>query len=196
LLTESLLVSLAGGALGTALAWWGVRSMRDAIPANFAAFLPGWARMSIDPHVLLFALGAAMLTPVAFALLPVVRATRVDLSDVLKEGGRGSVGGVHGTRTRATLIVFEVSIALVLLTAATLFTRSVRTLRCRHTKAIRRTSISSGDSMRGCAPSLVFVPLAWGRRRRSATTSAESRSQSPVARPSPMGDHSMGSDNR
>ena len=128
LLTEALLLSLAAGALGAGLARWGVRSMRDAIPPNFSAFIPGWARMGIDPHVLLFALGTAMLAMVAFAVLPVARATRIDLSSVLAEGGRGSAGGVHGTRTRATLIVFEVSIALVLLTAATLFTRSVRNM--------------------------------------------------------------------
>lgn len=128
LLTEALLLSLAAGALGALLARWGVRSVRGAIPANFAAFLPGWARMGIDPHVLLFAFGAAMLAMLAFALLPVTRATRIDLSGVLAEGGRASAGGVHGTRTRAALIVLEVSVALVLLTAATLLTRSVRNM--------------------------------------------------------------------
>jgi putative ABC transport system permease protein len=128
LLTEALLLSLAAGAFGAGLARWGVRSVRSAIPANFASFLPGWARMGIDPHVLMFALGSAVLAMFAFALLPVARATRVDLSGVLAEGGRASAGGVHGTRMRATLIVLEVSIALVLLTAATLFTRSVRNM--------------------------------------------------------------------
>ena len=126
LLTEALLLSLAAGVLGAVLARWGVRAMRDAIPADFAAFVPGWARMGLDPHVLLFALGMSVLSMAAFALLPVARATRINLSGVLAEGGRGSAGGVHGTRMRATLIVLEVSIALVLLTAATLFTRSVR----------------------------------------------------------------------
>jgi putative ABC transport system permease protein len=128
LLTEALLLSLGAGVLGATLARFGVRAMRDAIPASFAAFVPGWARMSLDPHVLLFAFGVALLAMLAFALLPVTRATRVDLSGMLAEGGRASAGGVHGTRTRATLIVVEVSIALVLLTAATLFTRSVRNM--------------------------------------------------------------------
>jgi putative ABC transport system permease protein len=128
LLTEALLLSLAAGSFGAVLARWGVRAVRNAIPANFAAFLPGWARMGIDPHVLFFALGSAVFAMLAFALLPVARATRVDLSGVLAEGGRASAGGVHGTRMRATLIVLEVSIALVLLTAATLFTRSVRNM--------------------------------------------------------------------
>ena len=128
LLTEALLLSLGAGALGAALARWGVHAMRDAIPANFAAFVPGWARMGVDPHVLLFALALAVLAMLAFALLPVARATRIDLSGTLAEGGRANTGGVRGTRTRATLIVLEVSIALVLLTAATLFTRSVRNM--------------------------------------------------------------------
>jgi putative ABC transport system permease protein len=128
LLTEALLLSLAAGALGALLARWGVRWMRDAIPANFAAFVPGWARMGVDPHVLLFALGTAVLSMLGFALIPVARATRIDLSAVLAEGGRGSAGGIHGTRMRGALIVLEVSIALVLLTAATLFTRSVRNM--------------------------------------------------------------------
>jgi predicted permease len=128
LLAEALLLSLVAGLLGALLAYGGVRSLRDAIPAGFAAFLPGWARMGIDPHVLLFALGTAVVSMFAFALPPVARATRIDLSGVLAEGGRASAGGVHGTRTRATLIVLEVSIALVLLTAATLFARSVRNM--------------------------------------------------------------------
>jgi putative ABC transport system permease protein len=128
LLAEALLLSLVAGALGALLARWGVRSLRDAIPAGFAAFLPGWARMGVDPHVLLFALATALVAMLAFALLPVARATRVDLAAVLAEGGRASTGGIHGTRARGTLIVLEVSIALVLLTAATLFTRSVRNM--------------------------------------------------------------------
>ena len=128
LLTEALLLSLAAGALGAVLAQWGVRLLRDALPPNFASFVPGWARMGIDAHVQLFAFAAAVLAMLAFAVLPVARATRIELSAVLAEGGRASAGGVHGTRTRAALIVVEVSIALVLLTAATLFTRSVRNM--------------------------------------------------------------------
>ena len=65
---------------------------------------------------------------VAFALLPVVRATRLDLSGVLADGGRASTGGVHGSRTRSTLVVVEVAIAIALLTAAALFTQSVRNM--------------------------------------------------------------------
>ena len=128
LLTDSLLLSLVAGVFGAALAWWGVHAIRDAIPANFAAFIPGWARLGLDGGTLVFAFAAAVLAMMAFAALPVLRATRVDLARVLSEGGRASTGGVRSTRVRATLIVFEVSIALVLLTAATLLTRSVRNM--------------------------------------------------------------------
>ena len=128
LLTESLLLSLVAGVSGAALARWGVHAIRDAIPANFAAFIPGWARLGLDGRTLVFAFAAAVLAMMAFAALPVLRATRVNLAGVLSEGGRASTGGVRSTRVRATLIVFEVSIALVLLTAATLLTRSVRNM--------------------------------------------------------------------
>jgi len=128
LLTEAGLLSLAAGAVGAVLARSGVRLLRDAIPASFAAFLPGWARMRMDPHILLFAFAAALFAMLTFALLPVLRATRIDLSSVLAEGSRTNAGGMHGTRMRATLVVLEVSIALVLLTGATLFIRSVRNM--------------------------------------------------------------------
>lgn len=128
LLTESLLLSLVAGAIGAMLARWGVHAIRDAIPANFAMFIPGWARLGLDGRTLAFAFASAAMAMMVFAALPVMRATRVDLAGVLSEGGRASTGGVRGTRVRATLIVLEVSIALVLLTAATLLTRSVRNM--------------------------------------------------------------------
>jgi putative ABC transport system permease protein len=128
LLTESLLLSLFAGVLGALLARWGVQAIRGAIPADFATFIPGWARIGLNGRALLFAFGAAVLAMLAFAALPIMRATRVDLAGVLSEGGRASTVGVRSTRVRATLIVLEVSIALVLLTAATLLTRSVRNM--------------------------------------------------------------------
>jgi predicted permease len=128
LLTEALLVSIVASALGLLLAGWGVRAMRDAIPASFAAYVPGWARLGLDARTFVFTLVAAVLAMLVFAALPVVRATRVNLATVLSDGGRASTGGVRGTRTRATLVVLEVSIAIILLTAATLLTQSVRNM--------------------------------------------------------------------
>jgi putative ABC transport system permease protein len=128
LLTEALLVSLVASAVGLLLARWGVRAMRNAIPASFAEYLPGWARLGLDARTFAFALGTAVLAMLAFAALPVLRATQVNLATVLSDGGRASTGSVRGTRTRATLVVLEVSIAIILLTAATLLTQSVRNM--------------------------------------------------------------------
>jgi predicted permease len=128
LLTEALLVSLVAGGLGLVLARWGVRAMRDAIPPSFATYVPGWARLGLDDRTLAFTVLTAVLATAAFGTLPVLRATRVNLATVLSDGGRASTVGVHGTRTRATLVVLEVSIAIVLLTAAALFTQSVRNM--------------------------------------------------------------------
>jgi putative ABC transport system permease protein len=128
LLVESLVLSLIAGAAGALLATGGVHAIREAIPVDFAAFIPGWARLGLDGRTLLFAFSVAVLAMMAFAGLPVLRATRVDLAGVLSEGGRTSTGGMQSMRVRATLIVLEVSIALVLLSAATLLTRSVRNM--------------------------------------------------------------------
>lgn len=128
LLTESLLLSIVAGALGLVLARWGVQAMHDAMPADFASYLPGWARIGLDARTFGFTLVVAVLAMLVFAALPVLRATSVNLTTVLSDGGRASTGGAHGTRTRATLVVLEVSIAVVVLTAATLLTRSVRNM--------------------------------------------------------------------
>ena len=128
LLTEALMVSLVAGALGLLLARWGVTAMRDAMPADFAAYVPGWARIGLDARTFAFTLVAAVTAMLVFAAIPAFRAARVNLTAVLSEGGRASTGGAHGTRTRATLVVLEVSIAIVVSTGATLLTRSVRNM--------------------------------------------------------------------
>jgi putative ABC transport system permease protein len=128
LLTEALLLSVVASMLGALLARWAVHAIRDAIPQSFAAFLPGWSRLGLDAGALAFALGAAALAVVISGALPVLRATRVNLTSVLSDGGRASTGGAHSARTRATLIVLEVSTTLILLTGATLLVRSVRNM--------------------------------------------------------------------
>ena len=128
LLTEALLVSLVAGAVGVVLAIWALHALRGAMPADFAAYAPGWAHLGIDARALAFTFAVSVLAMAAFALLPVVRGTRVDLAGVLADGGRASTGGARGTRTRSVLVVLEVAIAIVLLTAATLFAESVRNM--------------------------------------------------------------------
>ncbi len=129
LATEAAFIAIAGGALGVLGAAWGVHAMRDTVPASFAAFAPGWVRMGIDGRALIFTLCVCIGAVIVFASLPIARATRVDLASVLSDGGRGSAGGVHGTRLRSVLVILEVSVAIVLLSSAALLTRSVRNMR-------------------------------------------------------------------
>jgi putative ABC transport system permease protein len=118
LLTESMLLSVSGGLLGIALAYAGVRALVATLPAN----VPRADEIRIDGQVLGFTVALALLTGLAFGLVPALRTVRVDLHDPLKEGGRGNTGGHH--RLRSGLVVAEVALALVLMVGAGLLLRS------------------------------------------------------------------------
>ena len=128
LLTEALLVSLAGSALGVGFAAWGIRAASGIIPPAMARYSPGLAFVRVDGRALAFTLALCIAVTLLFALAPVLRATRVPLSSVLAGGGRGSAGDTHGTRLRAALVVVEVSVAIIVLSAAALLTRSTRNM--------------------------------------------------------------------
>jgi putative ABC transport system permease protein len=119
LLTESVLLSLAGGGLGLLLALWGVR----ALGQWSAASLPAMHGIGIDGWVLAFTLGVSVITGLAFGLAPAVQAWRTDVNAALKEEGRGDTGG-HRNRFRHLLVVSEVALALVLLIGAGLLIKS------------------------------------------------------------------------
>lgn len=122
LLTESLLIALAGAALGIALGAFGIRWMEASIPASNQA--PYWMRFTIDGPVLLFILTLAVVTGFLFGLAPALQAGKTDLNSTLKEGGRGAGGSVARNRLRSSLVIAEVALALVLLVLAALFSRS------------------------------------------------------------------------
>ena len=124
LLTESMMLSLAGGAAGLLLAVWGV----DAIVKLSPATVPRLAETSIDARVFLFALGVSALTGVIFGLAPALQASKTDLAVSLKDGGRGGSAGAARTRVRAALVVSEVALSLVLLVGAGLLIKSFRQL--------------------------------------------------------------------
>jgi putative ABC transport system permease protein len=123
LLTESLMLALVGGAAGVGLAYFGIRFLVSAGPQG----LPRLTLASLDPGVLVFALGITVLCGILFGLTPALRATRVDLQTALREGGRGA-GGMIRDRVRSTLIVGEIAVALVLLVSAGLLLRSAQRL--------------------------------------------------------------------
>ncbi len=120
LLTESILLALAGGLLGILLALWGLAPLRALVPAAMI----GGAPIALDSRVLLFTLGASLACGVFFGLIPALRLTDADLNVTLQEAGRGNAGGGRARRMRSALVVTEIALAAVLLIAAGLLLRS------------------------------------------------------------------------
>ena len=123
LLAEALLLAIAGGAAGLLLA----RTSLSAGSALLANQLPRAEEVSVDARVLLFVLGASIVTGILAGAIPALRAGRSDLNEALKEGGRND--GAVGIRTRRLLIVCEVALSVVLLMGAGVMVRSLLALR-------------------------------------------------------------------
>ncbi|HEU4511378.1 MAG TPA: ABC transporter permease [Pyrinomonadaceae bacterium] len=119
LLTESVLLSLAGGAVGLLLASWGM----DLIVAYGPADVPRLRDVSLDRYVLFFTFGVAMLTGVLFGLVPALQASKPDPGNMLKDAGRG-FSHAGRNRMRSALIVSEVALSLMLLVGAGLLINS------------------------------------------------------------------------
>ena len=125
LLTESVLLALMSGALGVALASWGVALLVSAATGN----IPRAAEIRVDGRVLGFTLLIAIVTGVIFGLAPALQASRVDLNEALKDTARGSGGGSRRARVRGALVVIEVALSVILLIGAGLLMRSFLRLR-------------------------------------------------------------------
>jgi putative ABC transport system permease protein len=129
-LTENVLLSLAGGALGLALGFAMVAGLR-AITPPFS--LPSEASIQIDMRVLLFTLAISIMTGVIFGLAPALQAANPRLAASMKEGGRGTTGGGARGRLRSALVITETALAFMLLTGAGLLIRSFDRLMNVHT---------------------------------------------------------------
>jgi predicted permease len=123
-LTESLLLSLTGGALGVLCASFGVGLLRWAAPAN----LPRVDEVTVDATVLGFAIGISVVAGALFGLAPALRASRGQLSPTLSEGGRSGTHGRERGRLRSTLAVGQIALSCVLLIGAGLLVRSFAAL--------------------------------------------------------------------
>ena len=122
LLTESVMLGVAGGALGLLIAKWGTRAILAALPDA----LPRAEEIGIDSHVLVFTVGVSVLTGILFGLFPAIKTLRPDMHETLKEGGRGGSGARH--RAQGIFVALEMAMALVLLIGAGLMIRSLAAL--------------------------------------------------------------------
>ena len=124
-LTEGLLLSLIGGAMGIGLAWLTMNMLgKLAFP-----FLPRSQEVRIDSRVLLFTLAVSVLTSIIFGLIPSLQAGKTDVQETLKEGGNTTSAGAIGGWLRPVLVVVEVAAAVVLLIGAGLMVRSIVRIR-------------------------------------------------------------------
>ena len=130
-LTESLVLSMLGALLGLLLAFWGTSVLQAMLRPDAGAFnvrLARWDAVAINGPVLAFTLLLSLATGILFGLAPAMFASRQDLNERLKEGGRSLAGG-RGSGLRKVLVAAEVAIALVLLVGSGLLMRSFLNLR-------------------------------------------------------------------
>ena len=124
LLTESLILAVLGGGLGLLLAWQGTDLLVSLSPPE----LFGSSHVGMNTPVLLFTLGVSLLTGIIFGLVPAFEATRFELHESLKEGGKNIGGGARSHRLRGAFVAAEIALAFVLLIGAGLLIKSFRQL--------------------------------------------------------------------
>ncbi len=120
LLTESVLLAVAGGGAGLLLAAWGIMLLKVLAPEN----TPGLSQAGIHSGVLAFTLVLSIVTGIAFGLMPALGASKVDLNQSLKESARGTTAGGRSNRLRGLLVSAEFVLALILLVGAGLLIRT------------------------------------------------------------------------
>ena len=121
MLTESLIIALAGAALGVGFAY----GFLQWIKANLLAGIPFWMQFRVDAQVLVFTVGVAVTTAILFGLVPALQAARPNLVNTLRDaGGRGASSGKSRQRLRSGLVVAEIALSVILLVGAALLIRS------------------------------------------------------------------------
>ena len=125
LLTESVLLAAAGGALGLLFAVWSFEFLQRLVPPDMALT----TKLAIDAPMLGYTLLIALLTGVIFGLAPALQASRINLNEALKQGGRSMGADASGNRLRSAMVVVEVALALVLLVGAGLLIQTLFKLR-------------------------------------------------------------------
>ena len=124
LLTESIMLSLVGGAAGLLIAYWGVPALVAAIPQQQLIAMPFLKDLGLDTGILAFSFVLSLITGLIFGLAPALQSSRLDLNEVLKEGGRHATASASH-RLRSALVVSEIALAVVLLIGAGLMMKSL-----------------------------------------------------------------------
>ena len=124
LLTEALLLSMTAAVAGTMLSLWGTNAMLSLSREN----LPRAYEIAVDVRVLGFTVAIALLTSVIFGLTPALEASKINLSESLKEGSRGLSRGLRSNHLRSLLVISEIALSLVLLIGAGLMIKSLASL--------------------------------------------------------------------
>ena len=125
LLTESVMLAFAGGALGVLLAAWAIDVPAKITPIGMLKFIPGWNHLGLNYRVLAFTTLIAVLSSVLFGLAPALQATKTNLNEALKEGGGKGTSGKSGrSAMRNALVVGEIALSLILLVGAGVSVRS------------------------------------------------------------------------
>lgn len=114
LLTESIVLALAGGVLGAVFSIWGIKALVSIIPAE----LPGAENVRLNARALAYTLSISVFAGIIFGVAPALSATKSGISNVLREGGRSGTMSLHRNRLGASLVVTEIALALVLLISA------------------------------------------------------------------------------
>src|SRR6266436_4938299 len=125
-LVESVILAAGGAAVGTLLAWGGLKSLVALMPQRI---IPAEAVIQLNTPVLLFTLGVAMMTALVFGLVPALKAAQKDINDPLRDSGKGISGGFRHGKLRDAVVVLEVGLSLTLLVGAGLLMRSFVALR-------------------------------------------------------------------
>jgi putative ABC transport system permease protein len=128
LVTESILLSVVGSVLGLVIGVWSMGLIRGGMPPEIERYILGWKDIQMDTRTLLFTLAAAVLSGILAGLAPAWQCSRPNLTDALKEGGRGGSAGGGRHRLRNILVASEVALAVILLVGAGLMVRGFRKL--------------------------------------------------------------------
>ena len=128
LVTESVLLAVAGAAVGLLVAKWGMNMIKGGMPPEIERYILGWKDIQMDRRALFFTLLAALLSGVVAGLAPAWQCSRPNLTDALKEGGRGGPRAALRHRLRNILVAAEIALAVVLLVGAGLMVRGFDTL--------------------------------------------------------------------